>query len=610
MKPEKILFLVAACATFFAAFPEAGAQDSSVGGGPVRLIPPQRLEPAQFTPRPIPQAPIELPAAKSPSMMSPSTMSPSTMLPDTGVQVDALSTIDPDSIGILTAAEGGFGETLWQGMSRRLVDEVLPLMPVNISSAAMRSMARRLLLSAAPPPEGEGNGDPLIVLRTGLLAAMGDLDGADSLLKIIPSQAENADLLRIEADIRFLANDNARACALVVGQIGRVDDPYWEKAFIFCQALADEHDKAALGVALLREMGVEDEVFFALVDALAGEGDKTMESVPDPTPLHLAMARAANVQLPADVIALNRPMVLRAVATSPNAPINLRLEAAERAETVGALPAETLRQLYAAISFSEEELANPLSRAEAERGPLSRALLYRTAVIQTVPTAQAEAVARALELGREGGRYVSTVRVFLPILRQIPPSAELVWFAPEVIRAFVVAGDRDLARSWFGILRASALFNPESETAVAVLRPILHLSGSTEEFDWTPENLVTWWNVTKGDDDDRERAALMYSLFDAFGEQVPAELWESLFDGPPRVTVAAPQPALWFQLRSAAENGRVGKTVLLSLLTLGDGGPDQAAPVILHDVLCRLRSVGLEPEARQLAIEAAVAAGA
>ena len=37
-------------------------------------------------------------------------------------------------------------------------------------------------------------------------------------------------------------------------------------------------------------------------------------------------------------------------------------------------------------------LANPFSKAEAEAGALSRALLYRTALVQTVPTAQAEAV--------------------------------------------------------------------------------------------------------------------------------------------------------------------------------------------------------------------------
>jgi hypothetical protein len=438
---------------------------------------------------------------------------------------------------------------------------------------------------------------------------MGDFSGVNALLDATPARHRNDRMMRVESDSRLLANDIARACALATAQIQKQDNPYWQKAFIFCQALAGEHDKAALGVALLSEAGEDDQIFFTLVDALASGQAAVLESLPDPSPLHLAMARAAKAQLPADVISTDRPGVLRTIAISPNAPVELRLEAAERAEASGALPVDALRQLYSSITFSDEDLANPLTKAEAESGPLSRALLYRTSIIQTVPTAQAEAVARALALGREGGRYASTVRAFMPVLKRIRPSTELVWFAPEAVRALMIGGLPEAAEDWLGLLRASALFDTESGAVLGALMPVARLALTTDT--WSPDMLRIWWEGEKSRDGARERAALLYTLFESLGEPVPQKLWEALFDGPDRTTVAMPHPALWYRLAKASGDGagRVGETILLSLLAIGEGGPGAADPVILRRVLTSLGAVGLEKEARSLAVEAALSAG-
>lgn len=581
-------------------------QEGPPAGKPLRLGPPQELKPAGEAADALPATPVPLtvvPKAAEPAGPAPATMSPGL------IQVDTLSTIDPDTAGVLSEDEGGFGIAMWAGTGRALVDTLLPRLPVNATSATMRDLMRRLLLSTAQVPQGESESGGLVALRVRLLAAMGDTSGVDALLKATPGRNQNEQLMRIEADARFLANDNARACALAAGQIREQDSAYWQKAFIFCQALAGENDKAALGVALLREMGEEDAVFFDLVGALASGKTPTIESLPDPSPLHLAMARVVKAQLPPDVISSNRPAVLRTVAVSPNAPVELRLEAAERAAAAGALAVDALRQLYTSISFSDEELANPLSKAEAESGPLSRALLYRTSLVQTVPAAQAEAVARALSLAREGGRYASTVRVFMPVIKRIPPSAELLWFAPEAVRALLINGDRETALVWLGVLRASGLFNQEAKAALTALSPVVRLAGSGVAQDWSPEGLTGWWEGEKDKEGARQRAALLYSLFGAFDETVPAASWEALLDGPQRITVAMPSPALWYRLASAADNARVGETVLLALLALGEGGPGQADPVILRRVLASLRGSGLEDEARALAVEAAVEAG-
>ena len=62
-------------------------------------------------------------------------------------------------------------------------------------------------------------------------------------------------------------------------------------------------------------------------------------------------------------------------------------------------------------------------------------------------------------------------------------------------------------------------------------------------------------------------------------------------------------------LSHAATDKRVGESVLLSLVMIGEGGPAQAHPIALSSTLSALGAIGLEREARALAIEAALAAG-
>ena len=567
----------------------AGAQES-----PMRLLPPS----AKGAP-----APGSGPVAEPPKATEPGTSS------GPEVRVDTLKSIDFDVAGTLAEADGGFGPKMWQGTPRALVDQLLPKLPANVISPAMRNLMRRLLLTPAVAPEGPSQGGSLILERVRILAAMGDQSGVTALLDAIPGRANNPILLRLETDVRFLGNDNARACSTAAGQVREGRDTYWLKAFSFCQALAGEVGKAQLASALLREIGEEDPVFAQIMDRFAGGPPAPLASLRNPTPLHIAMARAANVQLPKDVVGASTPGILRTISISPNAPIDVRLDAAERAETAGALPTEALRQLYMGVSFTEQDLANPLTKAEAESGPLSRALLYRTAMIQSVPAAQAEPVAKALALARRGGRYASAVRVFMPVLKRIPASSDLLWLAPEAARAALFAGDAEVARGWFAVLRGAAHVDKDAATALAALVPLAKLAGSVEGQGFQAADLPKWWDTIKSRDNARALAEVFFSLYDLMIEPVPAEAWDPLLQATERTPVAVVSTALLARLDSASRNKRIGETVLIVLLALGEGGPAQADASTLIRVIKALEGVNLKAEARAIAIEAAVALG-
>ncbi|MEE9316842.1 MAG: hypothetical protein V3U48_00970, partial [Rhodospirillales bacterium] len=176
----------------------------------------------------------------------------------------------------------------------------------------------------------------------------------------------------------------------------------------------------------------------------------------------------------------------------------------------------------------------------------------------------------------------------------------------------------------------------------------------SEADEWSTAKISDWWDAVKDGKDAPAKAALLYSLFDALGDPVPAQSWEDLVTGTGHRSVTFPNPALWFRLLDATEaaqaggqgteektatlgdtvivsdvtsegagdgsgspgyqasNGgrkRVAETVLLSLIAMGEAGPAGADPLLLRQVIISLRAAGFGKEARAMAVEAALAAG-
>lgn len=569
--------------------------------GPVDLSPPKRLEayPDKAA------TPTRVQPERAPKS-DPTT--PSSDMGDT-VQSESLGAVNPDIAGVMSDEDGGLGSDMWQGTQHQVLTALMKKVPVTSPSPAMRNLMQRLLLTGAKVPVGAEPGS-LIAMRAGQLLAMGDFTGVTELLKAVPGYAENSDLLRIEMDARLLTGDVARACQVTNAYVENQSSEYWQKAFIFCQALEGKGDEAQIGMSLLQELGVEDEVFYTLVEALIAQDEAPLIlRLPNPTPLHLALARVAKAALPTTVISSNRPSILRSIAISPNAAPELRLEAAERAEVAGALPVDALRQLYASIEFSNETLADPLNSAAQLGGPMSRALLYRATLSQNVPAAAAEALAQALKVARDGGRYASAARAFLPQISRLDPTPDLVWFAPEAIRAFLIANRFKDAQGWFDLLNAAAQNDADMTAALEALMPIARLSGFAPASGWTLQRLPLWWNAVKDMPGARDKAAVLASVFKALGEYVPDSMWVEWVDGPSHKAMLAPHPALWFLLDGASEQRRLGETVLVSLVMMGEGGPSRASPIVIEKVLKALGRVGLKAEARAIALEAVVAAG-
>lgn len=534
------------------------------------------------------------------------------------VQVQDLGVLDANATGVLDESHGGFGSDMWAGSSIGIVQKVLPLLPGASPWRSVRALERKLLLTAAGVPAGKPSGEPLIKLRADRLWAMGDVDGLNALLKGLPDLAFTPGLRRLQVDSALLAGDVAGACQQVAALRSLPgNDSYPAKLQVFCQFSTGKANEAGLGVDLLREQKVSDPAFFSAADALAGIAPGKTDGLANLSPLTLAMARAAKLALPEAAVSGNaQPAVLRAIATMDGATTEARLAAAEKAEALGAIDTELLRQQYEQVTFTSQELSAPVGAAGTDKGVRSRALLFRAAEQQTLPTAKVEIIAKALGLAGDGPGYFTAARLYAPQIAAIRPAPELASFAIVAARALYAAQKADAAAPWVALARGG---DPSVAGAAAGLWPLGRIASAGAP-QTIPSGVLAAWRKARGELPPAtalRRQLICYGLLSALGDKIPADEWQTLYDDPPPAAAGQPQQPpggalrslLWQGLRVATDELRQGETVMFSLATLGDTGLNQADPTDLYRVVWALHLIGLDADARALALEAALANG-
>ena len=584
----------------------AGAQNQDIPQQPLRLVPPTTLGPTDV---PAPSGGVLRTVIEAPAAISAGSSS--------AIEVNPLADITPDSIGTLDPGAGGFGIEMWRGSDRRIVTRLLGLLPETMSSRGMRALARRLLTSMASPPISQFEiadevEQSLLGLRIQRLMTLGEVAALNDLLAVVPSRRDDELRARTRVEGRLLAHDTTEACRLVRNGIASYHQvPYWQKAMVLCQMIAGEVDQMMLGLDLLRERGDDDPVFFALAGALFGAEPVIPEDA-TLTPLHLAMLQTIGVPLPPGQVARAAPALLLAIAQMPNLDIEQRAAAAERAGAMGLLDGAVLARVYDGFAFTPEELAGAIGATETMAGVRLRALLYQAARDQNLPASRAEILRVALELGAAEGLYQALVPVYLPLLLEVPVTATLSWFAADAGRALYAAGRYEQASAWLMLGRQEALIDPQAGTAAASLWPYSRLAGGTALS--TDGTLATWralragMGAGGGEVGLHRGQTLLRAVFQALGERDPLTWGQIAAEGEVANRIA-PNAALLYALDEASESRRIGETVLLALIVLGAEGPGESHAFALSAALTALTRVGLETEARALAIEAALASG-
>ncbi len=348
------------------------------------------------------------------------------------IDVAPVAGVVADSAGLITADDGGFSFDLWNGVpadrARALLRRVSPsdLRSVN-------QLTRAALLTAASAPAAADQDGEIITLRAQALLELGLPQDALDLLQASGLRSPVA--ISLQLDAAALVGVDSEACAIAL-RSGALADLAARR--VYCLTRTGATQEAALALSTARDLDQIREADGLLLEALIepnwAEYARAPDRVEDLTPLRLAALDQIGVARPADFNRL-APLSMRWADMDEDSAPRDRLTAAEQLEEAGALPTETLRELYEA--YAPAESGGVWGRVEAWRG--ARDARGSTARV----TAAALAYERATVQGRGG----SMSRLLAPLIEGARPTASTD--TPEIRRALAEAGNHADAAYWF-----------------------------------------------------------------------------------------------------------------------------------------------------------------
>jgi hypothetical protein len=526
---------------------------------------------------------------------------------DGAVVINALNDLDPDSVGVIDDASGGLGAEMWQGIDRSFVSRAIASLPSRVRSPTMRNLMRRLLLTQAAAPKGEKSKPGLFQLRIKALFASGDLKSALSLIASAPTGSREEYLVRFGVDGQLFQNNTAGACQRVRAYSDEFKGDYWQQVAAFCLAMAGKRAEASLMSDVLAERSdTIHPAFFAAMERLSGATPPQIVSLTGPSALHLSLMRSAGLALPDDTTEKASPAALRAIALSPNATLDLRLAAAEKAVDIGVLDGKTLAEIYSAVAFDPAVFKRAASHAAANWGAGGRALLVQAAKKSATSAERAKLIQSALQLARQKGDWRATVLAYGSMVAALTPSTEIVWFAGDAARILIAAGDIAGARKWLAYADGQGL-KGQQKAALWPLQIFLTDAGITSI---TPKDITNWWTSRAAAGAGAlVQARTLFSLLSAMGVSVPSKLWAKLLDGGSGTRDFVPSAAVRIALSRAAVIGSRGVTVAMALVAVGERGSGVENLSAMEMAISALKKINFEAEAKSMALEAAIEAG-
>lgn len=596
-------------------------------------------------------------------MMEPSRPVIPDMAQETGeiLQEETGEVEDPSAFGTISRNMGGMEKNIWQPSDIAKIDTLLEALTLPTRSPAMDQIIRKLLLSTTTSPTGipiaqtaiddnDDDNDRLITrsrafdedlfkqfinLRLEKLIERGNLEDLVAYIQKLPPQTlspekKNAEILMLGGDIigacqmtqqvrRDQAvnqnrNNRFSANAMMGGSTSSEEDQFWLKMLAFCRALEEDNAGAQIALDMLNEQENIDFIFADLLGRLMeppeARGSFFMAGLASLEPLNYTIWSLLDQPIDANLIEESDPLVVSALVINPNMSADNRFQAATKSYLSGGVTVNALRNIYDLQEFSSAEYNSAVRMAQFDDRPIADALLYQAASKQSGDFEKAQILetiwARALEnndLPRKAALNSET-------LKSLNPSSRLINHAHHIARGLILAGEMDEAIRWYDFARRNATGgDAEATRALINIWPLAILAANSGDIPWSDSILNLWWNgqMVLSPENRDAKATLFYALAEAFGYTVADDKWAELITENHTEGVQSIPLAVWREMIRAVGENKPAEAVLLSLIALGEDGPGSIDASGLSAIIRLLRSVGLEQEARKVAIEALVA---
>lgn len=515
------------------------------------------------------------------------------------IRIEKLDDPGTDAVGLLSRSNGGFGADMWRGSDRQEVTAYLGTMPTTAAVPERSSLMRRMLLTSAVPPPGEGTLSDLVSIRLDRLYSMGRLSDMAALARLAKIDKPNS--IRVEAEVAGLLLDrNAdEACPRVRRYLTNDPSDFLKRALLVCLRLTGKKDELDRLIAIMRE---DDPKGIPALMMLAGGDEKTIDSskMGDIEPLKLSLAIGVGAEVPPKWAATKDPALARALALHAKLPVTARLAAAERAFAVGALSHKEMTDIYLAAAAGQKDDPGRVSLKDYDA--MARARMFAAAKANDDWT-RMSILGRWWVLARARGDFASAARLTAPLIAKLAPNRQYMDQAPLAARVLFFVGETDKAARWSALLTKSPFKDIEQEDDLALLASI----AGAKDTGWNEARLRRWLARRTGGDAGRSLAGAAFAMLDGFG--VAAErrkIWMAKVSDDARLSAAGSR---WYAIQRAAENRQLGEALTRLQVTIGDTLLAKAPPNDLRQTIRVLRQLKLEAEARRLAVQVLLVKG-
>jgi hypothetical protein len=527
----------------------------------------------------------------------------------------AATAVERGELAPVIAADGSdLPIDLWTGLDSAGIEKHLARLDIPPRSAAVNNLWRRLLQSDATPASGDPRKFQALraeaYLRSGLLQEQAEALGKAAGTGI---DAEvDAVLLVLKARAEIASGQAEAGCASIKAAGGRKADlPKRLKGDVivlagYCSALAGNAAAAGLAAELAREESHDAPTALAVLDALAGGQDAARtQKIALPKRVdaidHRLLALTAP-QEPGVLLERADPSALYVLVSAPETEPKLRLAAAEAGARINVISSDRLAEVYRAYPFAAEDLVDPL--AGRPDPLLRRALLLKAADAERTPQRKTRLLRALLDDARRTGLYLPALRLSAKPIAALTRQIEIGWFAETAVEISLAAERYDDARAWAafgqGLDRPASGLGPSGFKHWQALIDIADSGAVTTR----GQSLASVEQMALAGRFSPEQLHRLATVLDALDYQVPIPLWEAASKTPQPSTGHLPETGILSELQDAAKKKEFGRTVLLTLRTLGPGGGEGAHMIALGDAIRGLKRAGLEPDARRLAFEA------
>lgn len=518
----------------------------------------------------------EEPRSLVPRMEPPFSTAPA---PPAPISVAPLASPDIAAAGL--AAVPGWNPDFSRSDPARLV-AILDRLPTALPSEAL---ATRLAARIAAPWAGAGGGVALLAARVRALLRLGAAREAAALALLGETGGQmNPELRLLAAEAFATTGEVERACA--VAEPLEATDMAVVALDFACALLHGQAPRATLALELARERGILPPASFSTFAEAALSGSPLpVELAEDGTRAGRLLLLATHpLALTAPLPASAPPALLRAVARNPEVPVEVRLDAGERAAVLGQFTISEWRSMAGTLA--------DVATASDGRSPSARAHLLRALAGEGVALARAALLARAVTAVAAGSERVRWLEALSVDAEALPVDRSLLFAESGILPPLLARGLFERARAWLE-LAATTPDETRSDRERARLPATLALAGLSPF-------------PASGDRPSVQRA-LLYALADGLGIAIDTDAWTALLvaemPGDPR---PPPSVGLWHAASDAASSGRRGEAVLAAFALLAPA-VEAAQPQALAHALTVLRQAEEDELARLLAVAVALA---